>query len=330
MGETSAWADIVLPDTTYLERWSTPHVGSAINTKVSGIRQPVVGTLDAAMDYTPFLPNTKTLEDMLIGIGKVMGLPMVLEDENGDPTPLDRAWDFHSQLIHNIGDEGDGPGMDYVMARGGRFEDHGDLYDGDKMAHLMTNRIHFYSEDLGTSKDSMTGADRDGFAKWEPIKDLLDNPMAGQDTSYPLTLVTYKQAWHSMARTICNPWLVSIQPENMVELNSADASARGIRTGDLVKVTSPSLTKGATGRALVTETVRPGVIAIAHSFGHWEMSSKARTVDDVESDFDETRAAGIAANPIMRLDPVKTNVSLQDKIGGSVSYSNTKVQVAKA
>ena len=87
--------------------------------------------------------------------------------------------------------------------------------------------------------------------------------------------------------------------------------------------------EGSVGRALVTETVRPGTVAIAHSFGHWEMSSKSNKVNGVDSDFDGTRAAGIAANPIMRADPVKSNVSLQDKIGGSASFSNTRVRVTK-
>jgi len=329
MGETTAYADYILPDSTYLERWSTPHVGSAINTKTSGVRQPVVGSFDAQMNYTPFLPNTKTLEDILIGLGKSMGLPMDLLDENGGTTPLDRAWDYHSQLINNIGDEGGGPGMDYVLARGGRFEDFDQLYDGDKMAHRFKTRFYLFNETLAQSRDSMTGVLRDGFAKSDVIADTLDNPIAGMDTDYPLTLITYKQSWHSMARTASNPWLMSIQSENFVEMNSVDAKARKLRTGDEVRITSASLPAGLVGRVQVTETLRPDVVAIAHSFGHWEMSSKSHTVDGVASDSDPSRAKGIAANPLMRADPLMQNVTLQDKVGGSASYSDTRVQITK-
>ena len=60
-----------------------------------------------------------------------------------------------------------------------------------------------------------------------------------------------------------------------------------------------------------------------------QRTAMARNGDGVSAEHDSTRAAGIAANPIMRADPVKSNVSLQDKIGGSVSFSNTRVQVAK-
>lgn len=82
-----------------------------------------------------------------------------------------------------------------------------------------------------------------------------------------------------MAQTINNPWLVSILPENFVEINAADAQSRGISTGDTVSVASVSLPGGATGKAYVTQTIRPGTVAIAHSFGHWEMSSQSFAVD---------------------------------------------------
>jgi anaerobic selenocysteine-containing dehydrogenase len=336
MGETSALCDLVLPDTTYMERHSTPHVGSAIQTDTSGVRQPVVGSYDASMNYTPYLTNTKTLEDILIGIGKAMGIPLDGEDKDGNPITMNNEWDWHRQLIANIAGEGSGvPGgteqaqIDYVLARGGRFENADQAYDGDKMAHKFTGRIYFFSETLGSAKDSMTGNPFDGFAKYEPVADLLDNLVDVTDAAYPLTLLTYKQAWHSMARTICNPWLVAIQSENFVEINSVDAQSRGIQTGDQVKVTSASLPNGAVGLALVTETVRPGVIAIAHSFGHWQMSSKSYKVNGVDSSTEPTRANGIAANPIMRADPQMPNVTLQDKIGGSSSFYDTRVQVAK-
>ncbi len=338
MGETTAFADYILPDTTYLERWSTPHLAYAIATETSGVRQPVVGSFDAGMNYTPVLPNTRMLEDILIALGKHMGLPQDGADVDGNPIEMNNAWDWQKQLIGNIAGEGDGvPGADldaqrdYVLARGGRFEDHAEAYDGEQMNHTFTDPVYFFNETLAGTFDSMTGEKFDGQAKYEPIADLSGKPLDQTDSSstYPFVLTTYKQAWHSMARTICNPWLVSILPENFVEINAADAATLGVRTGDQVRVTSASLTEGSVGRAFVTQTIRPGVVAIAHSFGHWEMSSKSYKVNGVDSDSDPTRGAGIAANPIMRGDPVKPNVSLQDKIGGSVSFYDTRVQVAK-
>ncbi len=336
MGETTAFADYILPDSTYFERWSTPHLAYAIATEVSGVRQPVVGSFDANMNYTPALPNTRMIEDMLIALGKHMGLPQDGEDVDGNPITLNNAWDWHKQLIGNIAGEGDGVAgadleakRDYVLARGGRFEAYAETYDGEQMNHQFTGPVYLFNETLAQTIDSIVGVPFHGHAKYEPVADLGGTLVDETDAAYPLLLTTYKQAWHSMARTICNPWLVSIQPENFVEMNSSDAAALSIRTGDEVLVTSASHSEGSVGRAYVTETIRPGVVAIAHSFGHWQMSSKAHKVNGADADFDGTRAAGIAANPIMRADPVKSNVSLQDKIGGSAAFFNTRVRVTK-
>jgi anaerobic selenocysteine-containing dehydrogenase len=330
MGETTAYADYILPDSTYFERWSTPHLGSAIPFKASPVRQPVVGTLDTEMNYTPVLPNTKTLEDILIGIGKAMGLDMTGLDPDGNDVPMDRAWDFHRQMIENLALEGnDGYTLDDILARGGRFNDPGTEYANGHMNKVFGKRIHLFIEPMATTKDSITGEFYEGVPKYEAPADVNGNAVDDFDSAFPFLLNTYKQAWHSMARTAVNPWLMSVQPENFVEMSRVDADDLGIRTGDEVIVTSSSHAEGSVGRAYVTETIRPGVVAIAHSFGHWEMSSKAYRVNGVDSDFDGTRAAGIAASPIMRVDPQVGNAPLQDKIGGSVSFYDTRVQVAK-
>ncbi len=319
MGEVAAWADYVLPDTTYLERWTAVTVAPTILTKLHGIRQPVVGTLDAEMNYTGVLPNTKMLEDILIGIGKAMGLQV----------PWDRAWDFWKQILTNIAADAGGPGLDYVLARGGRFENADRAYDGDRLRNRFSGRLYFFSEKLAKTRDSMTGEYFDGLARYDLIRDAVDQPVAERDAAYPLQLITYKMAWHSQMHTIRYPWLVSIQPENFVEMNSADAAARGIRTGDQVLVTSASAPSGVVGRAKVTETLCPGVIGVSHHFGHWEMSSRPHQVDGADTVHDPTRGRGLQANPIMRLDPYLGNVTLQDKVGGSASFYDTRVQVTK-
>ncbi|MFV1958745.1 MAG: hypothetical protein ACC662_04960, partial [Planctomycetota bacterium] len=61
----------------------------------------------------------------------------------------------------------------------------------------------------------------------------------------------------------------------------------------------------------------------------WIGKSLGFQVDGKATAFDPTRAKGVAASPLMRADPAKPNVALQDKVGGSVSYSNTGVQVTK-
>jgi anaerobic selenocysteine-containing dehydrogenase len=124
-----------------------------------------------------------------------------------------------------------------------------------------------------------------------------------------------------------------IQPENFVEINASDARRLGIRDGDAVRLVSATSPGGVVGKARVTEGVRPGVIAVSHHFGHWELASKPHAVDGVAQGADPSRGTGIQVNPIMRLDQFKgkvLNTSIQDKIGGSVSFYDSRVKLVKA
>ena len=119
---------------------------------------------------------------MLIGLGKHMGLPQDGEDVDGNPIAMDNAWDWHKQLVGNIAGEGDGvPGADldakrnYVLARGGRFEEYTEAYDGEQMNHQFTGPIYFFNETLAQTIDSIIGVPFDGHARYEPIADLGGN-----------------------------------------------------------------------------------------------------------------------------------------------------------
>ena len=325
MGEVAAWADYVLPDTTYLERWTVVGLTPTTITKASPVRQPVVGTINANGDYTGVLPNTKTLEDILIGLGNAMN---ALDGSVPKP-PWRNAWDYWGKAIANVAAQSSGPGSDYVLARGGRFDDYTRAYDGEKQLNRFGGRIHFFSEKLATKHDSMTGQWHDGMAKYEAIADLMGQSIDARDSALPLQLITYKMAWHTQMHTSRYPWLMSIQAENFIEMNPVDATARGLRTGDRARLASASSPEGVEGLVRVTGTVAPGVVAVSHHFGHWEMSSRTHRVNGVNIAYDASRGAGINANQVMRADPALPNVTLQDKLGGSASFYDTRVEVVK-
>jgi len=108
-----------------------------------------------------------------------------------------------------------------------------------------------------------------------------------------------------------------------------DARTLGVETGDKVKVVSASNSEGIIGKAWVTEGIRPGVVAISHHYGHWELSSRPYMVDGVTQGYDPSRGAGVQATPIMRLDGFLGNVTLQSKIGCSASFYDTRVNIEK-
>jgi len=67
---------------------------------------------------------------------------------------------------------------------------------------------------------------------------------------------------HSQYRNI--PQLREIVPEPLVEINPSDAKPRGIKSGDMVKITSP---RGEMKlKADVTDTILPGMVSVPHQW----------------------------------------------------------------
>jgi tetrathionate reductase subunit A len=329
IGEVAAWADYILPDTTYLEKWAFTGGTPSVVTKLTAFQQPVVGTFDGSMNYTPVLPQTKMYMDILIDLGKKMGIPGVGAGAFSDGTSLDRAWDIVSKMLANLAAD-TGKTVDEIQQKGGAFADPGTEYSGNQLASKHAKELRIYFEELATTIDSMTGVSFDPLPLYEPPGHLDGTPIDTTDNGYPYHLITYKTVRHGQARTAANPWLMALHPENFVELSSADAAALGVSTGDKVKVTSPSNPEGIIGKAWVTEGLMPGVVGISHSFGHWELGSRPHVIDGVVQPYDPSRGAGITANLVMRRDKDVTNVPLQSKIGGSVSFNDSRVNVVKA
>jgi tetrathionate reductase subunit A len=364
INETNVFADYILPNVTYLEKWGAPGLAPTIVQKSTPWRQPVVGTYDrgtskqrdasapfdpdAPNDYTPYLPQTRLLEDILIDIGKRLGLPGVGANAFDDGSALDRAWDWYKKALDNIVFNARKFGVNVdrldIVKRGGVFQNPADAYDIN--SGFLTNRLgralfNFYNETLATSinANTVTAFDPatlkplDGeFLEGLPVIQIEPRDIRGKqikDTDFPFQLVTYKPVFQTQSRTVVCASLRMHMPENFVEINASDAAALRIVTGDLVRVTSASNAAGVLGRARVTEGLRPGVVAIANSYGHWEASSRPYTIDGQETDYDSSRALGVHSNLVMRLDPVLGNVCLQEPISGSAVYFDTTVNVQK-
>jgi tetrathionate reductase subunit A len=332
IGEVAAMADYVLPDTTYLEKFAFPGMTPSVTTRATSFQQPVVGTFDAQMNYHPILPGTKMYMDILIELGKRLGVPGVGPNAFDDGGALERAWDYTERQLQNLAKNasdalGRTVSVEEIMAKGGVFADPGTEYDGELLKTKYADEIHLYIEELAVTRDSMTGAFFDPLPKYEPPSHVDGAPIV--DDGYPFHLITYKSVRHGQARTAVNPWLMALHPENFVDLSRADAAALGVETGDKVRVSSMSNPEGITGRAWVTEGLRPGVVAISHHYGHWELGSRPVEIDGVRQPFDPGRGAGIQPNLIMRRDDALGNAPLQSKIGASVSFFDTRVRVEK-
>ncbi len=347
IGEVAAWADYILPDTVYLEKFSVPGIPWRVN-KGTPFQRPVVGAFDGnsigdsggvgntiplngVNNYTPALPDTKAVLDIHIGLAKALGLPGVgggaLLSDAGDPVgDLNNSWDWAKSILQNISNS-TGAGVDEIVAKGGVFDNPTDEYTGDQLTYQYGNIIRLFSDPMARTKDSVTGEYYSGVPHYKPI--VHSNGVMVNDSAFPYHLITYKTVHHGQARTNVNPWLMLMIPENPVEISAIDAATLEIETGDQVKIVSASNPNGITGKALVTQRLKPGVIAVSHHYGHWEQHSRAHVVDGQAMGHDPSRGAGLQPTQIMRTDDQYPNVSLQEPIGASCSFYDTSVKVSK-
>ncbi len=382
IGESSMYADYILPDLTYMERWGTSHTTPAILTKVSKVRQPTIPPMTEIVTVDgEEMPLS--LEAFLIAVGKKLGLAGFGKDGFGEGWDFNRPEDFYLKLIANLafGDKEDGseklpaatdeemrifrearkhlpravfdeekwkravpadlwPSVVYILNRGGRFEPISKAYKGNKVGHTWKGHWNLFVEKVAKGKNSLTGERFSGLPVVEPVKDAAGKPIV--DEGYDLSLITYKEIVGGQSRTISSPWVQSaVLPENYVLMNSQDAAARGLRTGDVVRIVSASLpdarfelgdgrTYEVKGKVKVIEGMRPGTVAVSWSYGHWAYGSNDVEIDGQVVKGDARRATGTVPNPSMRIDPVVGDVCLTDPIGGSASFYDTYVRIEKA
>ena len=96
--------------------------------------------------------------------------------------------------------------------------------------------------------------------------------------------------------TRSNAWLAELQQEMFIEINPADASARGIKDGGWVWVTGAENSARARMKALVTERVGKGVTWMPFHFGGWFGGRDLRSAYPSGSD---PYVLGESANTIM-------------------------------
>ena len=272
---------------------------------------------------------------------------------------LTNAWDWYWNILVNFaieaGVDPDDPAALKDMAhkiveRGGWFADTTDdqgqsinEYDGDYVKSRMkvgnyAKALHFFFEYAYPSShpdkpgkrytDPFSLLRYDPLPDVEPIRDAKGNVVDdGED--FPFSVVTYKPMYHSQGRTDSLPSLTVLEPENFVEMNTSDARDVGVWNGDLVLMTSPSNSNGIKGRVRVTERIRPGVLAVSHSRGRWEINSRSWSLDGTSTGKDSRRGRGLNTNEVSRLDPSLGNVTLQEPIGASASFSDTRVRIQK-
>lgn len=382
IGETSMYADYIVPDLTYLERWGTPHVTPDVPTKTSKIRQPVGRPLtDEVQVAGETLPIC--METFMLALSQRMELSGFGPDAFGPGGQFTRPEDWYLKEVANIayGDEkGDAvPDADqaeleifhqarrhlpasvfeearwrkalrseeewrkavYVLNRGGRFDAYGRAYGGKLMKyHTFGGMFHLFVERVASQKNSLSGKYFSGLSIIGGEHDAAGNALA-RSKKYPFQIITYKEPYGGHSRTISNYWgNVSLQPENRILINSEDARRLGLKPDQKIRLVSPDNPEGRlqlrdgsnrvldlVARINIVEGMRPGTVAVSWHYGHWAYGSNDVVVDGHTIPGDRRRASGICTNHLLAVDPVLKDVCLTDPIGGSASFSNSRVNL---
>jgi anaerobic selenocysteine-containing dehydrogenase len=284
IGETSMYADYILPDLSYLERWGTPHVTPDVTSKTSKIRQPVAKPLteEVVVDGQT-MPIC--LEAFMLAVSAKLNLPGFGKDAFGPGEDFRRMEDWYLKLIANmaVGDKIGESVPDateeemrifrqarsflptsvfdedkwqsavkpelwrkvvYVLNRGGRFAPPASAHDGPYMKSKFGKMFHMFMENVAAQRNSMSGEYFPGVPTYRGQFDTTGKPL-DRSGAYPFRLITYKEPFCGQSRTISNYWSnVALQNQNFIVMHKSDVHKLGLKDGQRVRLTSASNHEG--------------------------------------------------------------------------------------
>ncbi len=283
IGESSMFADYIIPDLTYLERWEFH--GSHPNNiwKVQPVRQPAVAPIPETVKvFGEEMPIS--LESFMMAVAEKMGLPGYGADGFGPSDPFRRPEDFYLRMVADLawGEKRDG--SDAVPEAGdeelGIFEkarrhlpktvfdlakwqaavgphwkravtvlNRGGRFQDHEKAFDGEKVKNKYGKqiDMYAEKVAKTKSSMTGKSNWGMAAYFPIADCMGNPLSHKegdLHLITHREIFHTKSRTGTNPWLLELMPENTILINSRDAARLGLKDGDKVRLVSDSNPEG--------------------------------------------------------------------------------------
>jgi thiosulfate reductase/polysulfide reductase chain A len=230
MSDTAWFADVIFPESTYLERQDPVEVLNGISPVVV-FRQPVIQPLH----------DTRPTLEIVQGLAKRLGLSQYFDftieqwvEAQVKELPLERPLEYLRK--HGV----------YVPPD---FPKYGTTLTPDHRFITKSGKIELFSERL----------QENGYEPL-PVYRAPAQPPPGK-----FRLVPGRRAYFTHANSTNNPWLNQFAPENSLWINPAPASDLGISEGDAVEVAS---TVGKVRlKARVTQEIRPDCVFMLHGYG---------------------------------------------------------------
>jgi anaerobic selenocysteine-containing dehydrogenase len=208
------------------------------------------------------------------------------------------------------------------------------------MKSQLGTMFYLFVEQVAKQKNSISGKYFSGVPIIGGEFDAAGKPLV-RSKAYPFRIITYKEPYGGQSRTISNYWgNINLQPANKILIHPSDARKLRIKQNQKVRLVSADNPEGRLelrdggnrvidmiGRVNIVEGMRPGTLAVSWHYGHWAYGSNEVVVDGKKIEGDKRRAGGLCTNSLLAVDPVIKNVCLTDPIGGSASYSNSRVSL---
>jgi thiosulfate reductase/polysulfide reductase chain A len=229
--EIAGWADVVLPEATYLERYEELNV-ELFRDPFVALRQPVV---EPPADQKP---NWWIARELAVKLGLEAYYPWKTIEE---------------YLDHRL--KGAGLSLAQLQKQGLVAAPRPPIYYEEGVAPSFSTpskKIEFYSVQL---KD----------AGHDPVP-RYKRPDAGPPGS--LRLLFGRSPVHTFSRTQTNPVLAQAMSENEVWVNADVAERAGLRSGDRVRLRNQDGVVSLPVKVKATQAIRPDCVYMVHGFGH--------------------------------------------------------------
>jgi len=229
--EHVAWADVVLPEATYLERyddlWTVAH-----KTPYIAMREPAVEPM-----Y-----DTKPAWWMVRELGLRLGLEKYFKWETAEEFVNTRLMSIGSSLDEMRESKG-------IVTQNGKpyFED----YDGKSPFHTPTGKIELFSYELQV-------AGYDPIPVYEPTEEIPDGYFRLLYGRIPV---------HTFAKTQNTPLLSELASENELWINEDVLAGLGIDPGARVWLENQDGATTGPIRLFASQRIRPDCVFMGHGFG---------------------------------------------------------------
>ncbi|MEW6115723.1 MAG: molybdopterin-dependent oxidoreductase [Nitrospirota bacterium] len=271
--QTAWYADVILPEATYLER-------SNIIAVQKGQKPNFLMRRQAVKPYYDSKPAWEIFKLIAERMGAGQYFPY---------NSIEEIWNYQLEGTGYTIEDFKAKGF-VSLAKDAIFMDRNDI-----KFTTPSGKIEFVSSKL----------EKAGFKSFAPY----NSPKKPEPGSFRLTFGRSPAQTHAQSQN--NPYLNEIVPTNILWINEKEATALGIKNGDMVEVSANGYS--GTIRAYVTPYIHPEAVFMFHGFGN-EIPLKTRSCGKGLSDTKLER--GI--------------LGVVDPVGGGGAYNEAIVKVRKA